>query len=143
MRFPKRSLIVILTFICTSVCCIEQVGFSFDFTRKAPYKTHLVTEFLKSKEKDVMKSVRYMVEYLVTQKKRKKSTGVFLYQGQHDLSDVMVQLFNCLQYSSIAADATKVNQSSMGAILSTFYHGYACSQVLGGWAAQKHDCLLV
>ncbi|XP_028765396.1 probable anion transporter 5 [Neltuma alba] len=69
MRFPHRYLIVILTFICTSVCYIERVGFSIAYT--------------------------------------------------------------------IAADAAKVNQSSKGAILSTFYYGYACSQVPGGWAAQK------
>ncbi|KAL8496920.1 hypothetical protein ACS0TY_020560 [Phlomoides rotata] len=36
-----------------------------------------------------------------------------------------------------AADAAGVNQSSKGMILSTFYYGYACSQVPGGWAAQK------
>lgn len=36
-----------------------------------------------------------------------------------------------------AADAAGVNQSSKGVILSTFYYGYACSQVPGGWAAQK------
>lgn len=36
-----------------------------------------------------------------------------------------------------AADAAGVNQSSKGTILSTFYYGYACSQVPGGWAAQK------
>ncbi|KAK4263948.1 hypothetical protein QN277_029298 [Acacia crassicarpa] len=84
---------------------------SFDFTRKAPYKTRLVTEFLKSREvkkalsvseslvfegcsdivkaalqEDVMKSVRYMVEYLVTK------TRVLLYQGQHDLRDGPVQV---------------------------------------------------
>ncbi|KAK4263946.1 hypothetical protein QN277_029296 [Acacia crassicarpa] len=84
---------------------------SFDFTKKAPYKTHLVTEFLKSREvkkalgvsgsfvfkicsgtvkealrEDVMKSVKYMVEYLVTK------TRVLLYQGQHDLSDGPVQV---------------------------------------------------
>ncbi|KAK1404138.1 putative anion transporter 5 [Heracleum sosnowskyi] len=38
---------------------------------------------------------------------------------------------------TIAADAAGVNQSSKGTILSTFYYGYACSQVPGGWAAQK------
>ncbi|CAO2812931.1 unnamed protein product [Amaranthus hypochondriacus] len=68
-RFPKRYLIVLLTFICTSVCYIERVGFSVAYT--------------------------------------------------------------------IAADAAGVNQSSKGTILSTFYYGYACSQVPGGWAAQK------
>ncbi|XP_051145364.1 probable anion transporter 5 isoform X2 [Andrographis paniculata] len=36
-----------------------------------------------------------------------------------------------------AADAAGINQSSKGMILSTFYYGYACSQVPGGWAAQK------
>lgn len=36
-----------------------------------------------------------------------------------------------------AADAAGVNQLSKGLILSTFYYGYACSQVPGGWAAQK------
>ncbi|GAB2233239.1 hypothetical protein Droror1_Dr00002458 [Drosera rotundifolia] len=38
---------------------------------------------------------------------------------------------------TIAADAVGVNQASKGTILSTFYYGYACSQVPGGWAAQK------
>ncbi|PSR86547.1 Anion transporter 5 like [Actinidia chinensis var. chinensis] len=38
---------------------------------------------------------------------------------------------------TFAADAAGVNQSSKGMILSTFYYGYACSQVPGGWAAQK------
>ncbi|KAK4775313.1 hypothetical protein SAY86_010248 [Trapa natans] len=69
MKFPMRYLIVILTFICTSVCYIERVGFSIAYT--------------------------------------------------------------------FAADAAGVNQSSKGMILSTFYYGYACSQVPGGWAAQK------
>ncbi|GKV15542.1 hypothetical protein SLEP1_g26324 [Rubroshorea leprosula] len=69
MRFPKRYLIVILTFISTCVCYIERVGFSIAYT--------------------------------------------------------------------VAADAAGVNQSSKGTILSTFYYGYACSQVPGGWAAQK------
>lgn len=36
-----------------------------------------------------------------------------------------------------AADAAGITQSSKGAILSTFYYGYACSQVPGGWAAQR------
>ncbi|EYU32361.1 hypothetical protein ABFS82_05G142800 [Erythranthe guttata] len=36
-----------------------------------------------------------------------------------------------------AADAAGVDQSSKGMILSTFYYGYACSQVPGGWIAQK------
>lgn len=36
-----------------------------------------------------------------------------------------------------AADAAGVNQSVKGSILSSFYYGYACSQVLGGWAAQR------
>ncbi|KAL3838577.1 hypothetical protein ACJIZ3_023168 [Penstemon smallii] len=66
---PRRYIIVILTFICTSVCYIERVGFSIAYTA--------------------------------------------------------------------AADAAGVNQSSKGMILSTFYYGYACSQVPGGWAAQK------
>ncbi|GAB4858160.1 Probable anion transporter 5 [Ancistrocladus abbreviatus] len=68
-KFPKRYLIVFLTFLCTCVCYIERVGFSIAYT--------------------------------------------------------------------IAADAVGVNQSSKGTILSTFYYGYACSQVPGGWAAQK------
>ncbi|XP_052200346.1 probable anion transporter 5 isoform X1 [Diospyros lotus] len=69
LSFPKRYVIVILTFICTCVCYIERVGFSIAYT--------------------------------------------------------------------FAADAAGVNQSSKGMILSTFYCGYACSQVPGGWAAQK------
>lgn len=36
-----------------------------------------------------------------------------------------------------AADAAGIPQSSKGVILSTFYYGYACSQVPGGWAAQR------
>ncbi|XP_057799996.1 probable anion transporter 5 [Salvia miltiorrhiza] len=36
-----------------------------------------------------------------------------------------------------AADAAGATQSSKGLILSTFYYGYACSQVPGGWAAQR------
>ncbi|XP_061339412.1 probable anion transporter 5 [Gastrolobium bilobum] len=69
MKLPVRYLIVILTFICTSVCYIERVGFSIAYT--------------------------------------------------------------------VAADAVGVNQSTKGSILSTFYYGYACSQVPGGFAAQK------
>ncbi|KAG9452946.1 hypothetical protein H6P81_005850 [Aristolochia fimbriata] len=68
VKFPKRYVIVLLTFFCTSVCYIERVGFSIAYT--------------------------------------------------------------------VAADAVGVNQSSKGIILSTFYYGYALSQVPGGWAAQ-------
>ncbi|KAI5315264.1 PREDICTED: ascorbate transporter [Prunus dulcis] len=68
-RFPKRYLIVILTFISTFICYVERVGFSIAYTA--------------------------------------------------------------------AADAAGVSQSSKGTILSTFYYGYACSQVPGGWAAQR------
>lgn len=67
--FPKRYVIVILTFMCTSVCYIERVGFSIAYTA--------------------------------------------------------------------AADAAGIDQSSKGMILSTFYYGYACSQIPGGWVAQK------
>lgn len=38
---------------------------------------------------------------------------------------------------TIAADAAGVNQASKGMLLSTFYYGYASSQVPGGWAAQR------
>ncbi|XP_031101401.1 probable anion transporter 5 [Ipomoea triloba] len=38
---------------------------------------------------------------------------------------------------TVAADAAGINQTSKGMILSSFYYGYACSQVPGGWAAQK------
>ncbi|KAJ8563724.1 hypothetical protein K7X08_032176 [Anisodus acutangulus] len=68
-KFPKHYLIVILTFICTSVCYVERVAFSIPYT--------------------------------------------------------------------VAADAVGINQTSEGVILSTFYYGYACSQVPGGWVAQK------
>lgn len=68
-HLPRRYLMVLLTFICTSVCYIERVGFSIAYTA--------------------------------------------------------------------AADAAGVSQSSKGVILSTFYYGYACSQVPGGWAAQR------
>ncbi|KAB1205810.1 Serine carboxypeptidase-like 50 [Morella rubra] len=81
----------------------------YDFTRKEPYKTELVTQFLQNKEvkralgvnetlvfedcseivgdalhEDVMKSVKYMVEFLV------KKTKVLLYQGHFDLRDGVV-----------------------------------------------------
>ncbi|RLN16454.1 hypothetical protein C2845_PM02G07670 [Panicum miliaceum] len=32
MKFPKRYVIVLLTFICTNVCYIERVGFSIAYT---------------------------------------------------------------------------------------------------------------
>ncbi|PKA59752.1 putative anion transporter 7 [Apostasia shenzhenica] len=35
MRFPKRYVIVILTFICTNVCYIERMGFSIAYTAAA------------------------------------------------------------------------------------------------------------
>ncbi|XP_072978054.1 probable anion transporter 6 [Typha angustifolia] len=69
VKFPKRYVIVLLTFICTNVCYIERVGFSIAYT--------------------------------------------------------------------VAADATGVNQSSKGLILSTFYYGYVVSQLPGGWAARR------
>ncbi|XP_042515164.1 probable anion transporter 6 [Macadamia integrifolia] len=69
IKFPKRYVIVILTFLSTLVCYVERVGFSIAYT--------------------------------------------------------------------VAADAAGVNQSTKGTILSTFYYGYACSQVPGGWAAQR------
>ena len=81
----------------------------YDFTRKVPYETEMVSEFLSSKEvkkalganvsitweecsdvvgealhEDVMKSVKFMVEFLV------KKTKVVLYQGQFDLRDGVV-----------------------------------------------------
>ncbi|KAF8092874.1 hypothetical protein N665_0399s0010 [Sinapis alba] len=68
-NIPQRYVIVFLTFLSTSVCYIERVGFSIAYT--------------------------------------------------------------------VAADAAGINQSSKGTILSTFFVGYASSQVPGGWAAQK------
>lgn len=68
-NIPQRYVIVFLTFLSTSVCYIERVGFSIAYT--------------------------------------------------------------------VAADAAGINQSSKGTILATFFVGYACSQVPGGWAAQK------
>ncbi|EEF36361.1 Vitellogenic carboxypeptidase, putative [Ricinus communis] len=81
----------------------------YDFTRKVPYKTRLVTKLLQSVEvkaalganesitfdecsdvvgdalhEDVMKSVKYMVELLV------KKSKVLLYQGFSDLRDGVV-----------------------------------------------------
>ncbi|XP_074588404.1 putative anion transporter 7 isoform X2 [Curcuma longa] len=35
MRFPKRYIIILLTFICTSVCYIERIGFSIAYTAAA------------------------------------------------------------------------------------------------------------
>ncbi|KAG4917451.1 hypothetical protein AAZX31_20G014100 [Glycine max] len=82
----------------------------YDYTRKAPYEDDLVEKFLNIAEvkkalgvnesfvyeicsdvvgaalhADVMKSVKYMVDYLVRRSK------VLLYQGQHDLRDGVVQ----------------------------------------------------
>ncbi|KAL6969942.1 Serine carboxypeptidase-like 50 [Sarracenia purpurea var. burkii] len=81
----------------------------YDFRRQIPYETSLVTKFLRQPEvrkslganesilyeecsdaveaalhPDVMKSVKYMVEFLV------KSSKVLLYQGQCDLRDGVV-----------------------------------------------------
>lgn len=81
----------------------------YDFSKKAPYRTDLVTTLLgypevkkalKANEaivfeecsdavgaalhEDVMKSVKFMVEYLV------KNTRVLLYQGHYDLRDGVV-----------------------------------------------------
>ncbi|XP_041015056.1 serine carboxypeptidase-like 50 [Juglans microcarpa x Juglans regia] len=81
----------------------------YDFTRKVPYKTELVSELLQNEElkkalgvnkavvfeecsdvvgdalyEDVMKSTKYMVEFLV------KKSKVLLYQGHFDLRDGVV-----------------------------------------------------
>ncbi|KAM3753258.1 hypothetical protein ACB098_03G080700 [Castanea mollissima] len=81
----------------------------YDFTRKVPYNSDLVTDFLQNNEvkkvlganesivfeecsdavgdalhDDVMKSVKYMVEFLV------KKSKVLLYQGHFDLRDGVV-----------------------------------------------------
>ncbi|KAM7271872.1 hypothetical protein ACFE04_031086 [Oxalis oulophora] len=81
----------------------------YDYTRKIPYESDLVANFLQSKEvkkalgvsenivfeecsdvvgealsDDVMKNVKYMVEFLV------KNSRVLLYQGQYDLRDGVV-----------------------------------------------------
>ncbi|KAK7400758.1 hypothetical protein VNO78_12062 [Psophocarpus tetragonolobus] len=82
----------------------------YDYTKKAPYEDDLVEKFLNIAEvkralgvnesfvyeicsdvvgdilhADVMKSVKYMVEYLV------RTSKVLLYQGQYDLRDGVVQ----------------------------------------------------
>ncbi|XP_027348303.1 serine carboxypeptidase-like 50 [Abrus precatorius] len=82
----------------------------YDYTRKEPYQSDLVEQFLNITEvkkalgvnesfvyeicsdvvgaalhADVMKSVKYMVEHLVTK------TRVLLYQGQYDVQDGVVQ----------------------------------------------------
>lgn len=38
---------------------------------------------------------------------------------------------------TVAANAAGLNQSSKGTVLSSFYYGYACSQIPGGWASQR------
>ncbi|KAK6931036.1 Peptidase S10, serine carboxypeptidase [Dillenia turbinata] len=83
----------------------------YDYRRQIPYETDLVTKFLEKKEvkealkvntsivweecsdvvgealhEDVMKSVKYMVEFLV------EKTKVLLYQGQCDLRDGVVSV---------------------------------------------------
>ncbi|XP_027347184.1 serine carboxypeptidase-like 50 [Abrus precatorius] len=82
----------------------------YDYTRKEPYQSDLVEQFLNITEvkkalgvnesfvyeicsdivgaalhADVMKSVKYMVEHLV------RKTRVLLYQGQYDVQDGVVQ----------------------------------------------------
>ncbi|KAI4357657.1 hypothetical protein L6164_001592 [Bauhinia variegata] len=83
----------------------------FDYTKSVPYKTHLVNELLNFREikkllgvdesfvfksssevvndilgDDVMKSVKFMAEYLV------QNSKVLLYQGQYDLQDGVLQV---------------------------------------------------
>ncbi|KAJ7954228.1 Carboxypeptidase [Quillaja saponaria] len=83
----------------------------YDYTKKINYRTEIVYEFLKNKEvkralgvkestvfeecsdivgdalhEDVMKSVKYMVEFLV------RYTKVLMYQGQYDLRDGVIQV---------------------------------------------------
>ncbi|KAI4357656.1 hypothetical protein L6164_001591 [Bauhinia variegata] len=83
----------------------------YDYSKKAPYKDYLVDELLKFGEikkllgvseslvfescsdlvgeilgDDVMKSVKFMAEYLV------KNSKVLLYQGQYDLRDGVLQV---------------------------------------------------
>ena len=84
---------------------------SFDYTKKTPYQENLVDELLKFPEvkralgvnesfvfercsdvvqaafkEDVMKSAKFLVEYLV------RRTRVLLYQGRNDLRDGVVQV---------------------------------------------------
>jgi ACS family sodium-dependent inorganic phosphate cotransporter len=68
-RMPQRYVMVLLTFVCTSVCYIERVGFSIAYTA--------------------------------------------------------------------AANDAGVGETVKGQLLSTFFYGYALSQVPGGWAAQR------
>ncbi|KAK9276960.1 hypothetical protein L1049_006499 [Liquidambar formosana] len=100
----------------------------YDWTRKVPYETDLVTEFLQKEEvkkalganesiiweecsdsvgaalhEDVMKSVKYMVELLVKQSK------VLLYQGHFDLRDGVV---------SVEAYVKKMKWEGIGEFLS-------------------------
>lgn len=65
---------------------------------------------------------------------------------QRHLTVLLTFLCTCVCYMervgfSIAytawASAAGVGQARKGAVLSTFYHGYASSQVAGGWAAQR------
>ncbi|CAL9023013.1 unnamed protein product [Prunus brigantina] len=55
----------------------------------------------------------------------------------YSLTRTMVERVGFSIAYTAAADAAGVTQSSKGTILSTFYYGYACSQVPGGWAAQR------
>ncbi|XP_028757926.1 serine carboxypeptidase-like 50 [Neltuma alba] len=130
----------------------------YDYTKKAPYESNLVTEFLKSSEvkkalgvnesavfegcsdavlailyEDLMKSVKYMVEYLV------KRTKVLVYQGQYDLklgvppSEAWVKTMKCEgieKYLNAERKIWKVNKVPVGYVQQ--WGSFASVVVLGG-----------
>ncbi|GAV76146.1 Peptidase_S10 domain-containing protein [Cephalotus follicularis] len=128
----------------------------YDFTRKVPYETNLVTEFLAYGEvkkalgvsesmvyeecsdvvedalhEDVMKSVKYMVEFLV------KKTRVLLYQGHLDLRDNVV---------STEAWVKKMKWEGIGRFLLAERKVWKVNDVLAGyvqkWGSLSHAVVL-
>ncbi|KAL3510596.1 hypothetical protein ACH5RR_029997 [Cinchona calisaya] len=122
----------------------------YDFRRLVPYQDYLVAEFLTSSEvkkalgakeniefeecsdvvgealrEDIMKSVRYMVDYLV------KNTKVLLYQGQCDLRDGVV---------STEAWVKKLNWERIGEFLEAERKIWRVNETLAG-SVQKFGSL--
>nr|XP_043629032.1 serine carboxypeptidase-like 50 [Erigeron canadensis] len=122
----------------------------YDFRRQTPYHSDWVEEYLKDPEvkkalgvnetmvfercsdvvkaalhADVMKSVRYMVEYVV------KETKVLLYQGQCDLRDGVV---------SVESWVRKMNWDGIDKFLDAERKVWKVNGLLAGYV-QKHDKL--
>lgn len=121
----------------------------YDFTRQTPYNSDWVQEFLKDPEvkralgvnksmvfercsevvgealhADVMKSVRYMVEYVV------KNTKLMLYQGQLDLLDGVV---------STEAWVKKLKWKGIGKFLDAERNIWKVNDVIAGYVRKSDN----